>query len=41
VSDVAVLTTPMRQVILVHAIISFVFNTILIALAVNVAVALH
>jgi uncharacterized membrane protein len=41
VSDVAALTTRMRQVILVHAVISFVFNTILIALAVNVAVALR
>jgi len=38
VSDVDALTTRMRQVILVHAIISFVFNAILIALAVNVAV---
>lgn len=38
VSDVDALTTRMRQVILVHAIISFAFNTILIALAVNVAV---
>jgi uncharacterized membrane protein len=41
VSDVSALTTRMRQVILVHAVISFVFNTILIALAVNVAVALR
>src|SRR4051812_20678272 len=41
VSDVAALTTRMRQVILVHGVISFVFNTILIALAVNVAVALR
>jgi len=41
VSDVAALTTRMRQVVLVHGVISFVFNTILIALAVNVAVALR
>ncbi len=40
VSDVAVLTTRMRQLTLAHAIISFFFSTVLIALAVNVAVAL-
>jgi uncharacterized membrane protein len=40
VSDVVVLTTSMRKLTLAHAVISFVFNTVLIALAVNVAVAL-
>jgi uncharacterized membrane protein len=40
VSDVMVLTTPMRQLTLAQAIISFFFNTVLIALAVNVAVVL-
>jgi len=37
VSDVQVLTTPMRRVTLVHSIISFFFNTVLLALAVNIA----
>ena len=37
VSDVQVLTTPMRRVTLVHSVISFFFNTVLLALAVNIA----
>lgn len=40
VSDVTVLTTSMRQLTLAQAIFSFFFNTVLIALAVNVAVIL-
>lgn len=39
-SDVAVTTTQMRKLNLVHAIISFFFNTVLVAAAVNAAVAL-
>ncbi len=37
VSDVQVLTVPMRRVTLVHSIVSFFFNTVLLALAVNIA----
>ena len=37
VSDVQVLTMPMRRVTLVHSVISFFFNTVLLALAVNIA----
>ena len=40
VSDVMVLTTLIRQLTLAQAVISFFFNTVLIALAVNVAVVL-
>ncbi|MGH6894002.1 MAG: DUF1345 domain-containing protein [Dongiaceae bacterium] len=40
VSDVAVLTTGMRRLTLAHGIISFFYNTVLLALAVNVAVTL-
>ena len=40
VSDVMVVSTSMRQVVLVHSVIAFVFNTILIAVAVNAAVVL-
>jgi uncharacterized membrane protein len=40
VSDVQVLTTPMRRATLVHSIVSFFFNTVLIAMAVNAVVAL-
>jgi uncharacterized membrane protein len=40
VSDVTVVSTSMRQIVLVHSVIAFVFNTILIAIAVNAAVAL-
>jgi uncharacterized membrane protein len=39
-SDVAVTTTPMRKVTLLHSIVSFFFNTVLVAAAVNAAVSL-
>jgi uncharacterized membrane protein len=39
VSDVQVLTTAMRRATLVHSIVSFFFNTVLIAMAVNAVVA--
>ncbi|MGN6551594.1 MAG: DUF1345 domain-containing protein [Pararhizobium sp.] len=39
-SDVAITDTAMRKVNLLHAIVSFFFNTVLVAAAVNVAVAL-
>lgn len=39
-SDVAVTTTSMRKVTLVHSIVSFFFNTVLVAAAVNAAVSL-
>ena len=39
VSDVVVQTTRMRRAVLFHSIVSFFFNTVLIAMAVNVAVA--
>ena len=37
VSDVQVVSTPMRQITLVHGIVSFFFNAVILALAVNVA----
>lgn len=40
VSDVEVLTTRMRRLTLAHGIVSFFYNTVLLALAVNVAVTL-
>jgi uncharacterized membrane protein len=40
VSDVAVETVGMRQLVLFHGIVSFFYNTVLLALAVNVAVTL-
>lgn len=40
VSDVMVTNTTMRRMTLVHGVVSFFLNTVLIALAVNVAVAL-
>jgi uncharacterized membrane protein len=40
VSDVQVVTTEMRQVTLVHGVASFFFNTVILALAVNVAAGL-
>jgi uncharacterized membrane protein len=40
VSDVMVLTTHMRQLALAQSVISFFYNTVLLALAVNVAVVL-
>ncbi len=39
-SDVAITTTAMRNFNLVHGIVSFLFNTVLVAAAVNVAVTL-
>jgi len=39
-SDTSVTTTAMRRITLVHSIVSYFFNTILVAAAVNVAVAL-
>lgn len=39
-SDVAITTTAMRKVNLLHAVVSFFFNTVLVAAAVNAAVAL-
>jgi len=38
VSDVVVTTTPMRREVLLHAVLSFVYNTVILALAVNLAV---
>lgn len=40
VSDVAVLTSTMRRLTLAHGVLSFFYNTVLIALAVNVAITL-
>ena len=40
VSDVQVLTGNMRRLALAHGVLSFFYNTVLIALAVNVAIAL-
>lgn len=40
VSDVQVLTTPMRRLTMAHGIVSFFFNTVLVALAVNLIVTL-
>jgi uncharacterized membrane protein len=40
VSDVQVTSTPMRRLTLVHGVASFIFNTVLIAMAVNVIVTL-
>jgi len=39
-SDVAITATQMRRVNLMHAVVSFFFNTVLVAAAVNTAVAL-
>lgn len=39
-SDVAITTPAMRRINLVHAVVSFFFNTVLVAAAVNAAVAL-
>jgi uncharacterized membrane protein len=39
-SDVAITATDMRKINLVHAVVSFFFNTVLVAAAVNAAVAL-
>ena len=40
VSDVSVQTVGMRRLVLIHGIIAFFYNTVLLALAVNVAVTL-
>jgi uncharacterized membrane protein len=40
VSDVQVLTTPMRRLVMAHGIVAFLYNTVLLALAVNIAVSL-
>ena len=37
VSDVEVLTTPMRRLTLSHSVVSFFYNTVILALAVNLA----
>lgn len=39
-SDIAITSTGMRQINLLHAIVSFFFNTVLVAAAVNAAVSL-
>lgn len=39
-SDTAITSTAMRRINLIHAIVSFFFNTVLVAAAVNVAVSL-
>jgi uncharacterized membrane protein len=41
VSDVQVLTTPMRQLTMLHSIVSFFYNTVLLALSVNIVVSLN
>jgi uncharacterized membrane protein len=39
-SDTEVATTQMRRIVLVHSIVSFFFNTVIVAAAVNLAVSL-
>ena len=39
-SDTAVTTTEMRRIVLLHSIVSFFFNTVIVAAAVNLAVSL-
>lgn len=39
-SDTAVTTTQMRRIVLAHSIVSFFFNTVIVAAAVNLAVSL-
>lgn len=39
-SDTAVSTTQMRHIVLLHSILSFFFNTVIVAAAVNLAVSL-
>jgi uncharacterized membrane protein len=39
-SDIAITSTGMRKINLLHAIVSFFFNTVLVAAAVNAAVSL-
>jgi uncharacterized membrane protein len=38
VSDVQVVSSEMRRMTLAHGVVSFFFNTVIVALAVNVAV---
>ena len=38
VSDVVVLSTGMRREVLLHAVLSFVYNTAILALALNLVV---
>jgi uncharacterized membrane protein len=40
VSDVVVTATGMRREVLIHAVISFVYNTVILAVALNVAISL-
>jgi uncharacterized membrane protein len=40
VSDVAILTPRMRFLTLIHAVVSFFFNTVILAVVVNAAVTL-
>jgi len=40
VSDVTVTSNPMRRIVLLHGILSFFFNTVILAIAVNVVVSL-
>jgi uncharacterized membrane protein len=40
-SDIVINSTSMRRTTLVHAVVSFFFNTVLVAAAVNIAVSLH
>jgi uncharacterized membrane protein len=40
VSDVTVHASEMRRLVLAHSIVAFLYNTILLALAVNIAVPL-
>ena len=39
-SDVTVTTRPMRRLVLVHSVLSFAFNTMILALAINLAAGL-
>ena len=39
-ADVAISTNPMRRLVLLHAVLSFIFNTTILALAINIAASL-
>jgi uncharacterized membrane protein len=39
-ADTGITTTQMRRIVLVHSIVSFFFNTVIVAAAVNLAVSL-
>ena len=39
-ADVNVTTTPMRRIVLAHSIVAFVFNTVIVALTINIAAGL-